>query len=656
MDLDNVTAAEPDVRPAAASAPDVPDRPTMDPEVGVPPNLVQSDMSLKSNDSNISLTSSAAIGDHEKKLFEWKETYNAWKRFNEFRKNNLYCDLELKITDVIFRCHRAILSACCPYFESLLSDRWRHGRDGPVKLPGISPDMMEILLTYIYTREVKISSDNVVELLPAADQFGVLGITKKCRDFLREALCPENCIGIRNFAIQNSQYDLVETVQAYILANFTQISDKSEEFLEITPDLLFEFLASDELNVKSEEVAFEMMIRWVEHDVDFRKEAMTRILKTVRMGLMDPDFFMTKVKSHKLMKDNPEVRPIIKEAMKALYDLSSYSATSRVGQPAKVSPYIRPRLPNEILFAVGGWSGGSPTNVIETYDCRAESWVDISSWPVLQEERPRAYHGLAAHDKFIYIVGGFDGQNYFNSMRKLDLTNTKLTEEAPMKHRRCYVSCTTLGHEIYALGGMDGQKRLASCEVYDCKKKRWSILADMSQKRSDADSSAANNKVYVAGGFNGHECLNSTEFYDKASAQWTRVTPMRSKRSGVSLITLNDKIFAVGGFDGTNRLRSAEYYNDDENAWVPVANMINPRSNFGVEVIDGQIIAVGGFNGFQTTFNVEAYDSSTDEWYELRDMHVFRSALSCCVIKGLPMKHLKRYAAPRVTRAPGKID
>jgi len=501
MDTANGVPIAPPVDAAAAGAAPPSDGPQNDPEVGVPPNPAFSSVSLTSNDSNISLTSSAAIGDHSKKLFEWKETYNAWKRFNEFRKRNLYCDLELDVKDVVFRCHKAVLSACCPYFESLLSDRWRGGRDGPVKVPGINPEMMEILLTYIYTREVKINDDNVVELLPAADQFGVLGITKKCSDFLNAALCAQNCIGIRNFAIQNSQRDLVETVQAYILANFTNIAGVSEEFLEITPDLLFEFLASDELNVKSEEVAFEMLIKWVEHDVDFRKQVLSRILRTVRMGLMDPDFFMTKVKSHHLVKDNSDVRPIIKEAMKALYDLSSYSST-RVNTSNNVSPYIRPRLPNEILFAVGGWSGGSPTNVIETYDCRAESWVDISPWPVLQEERPRAYHGLAFFDKFLYIIGGFDGQNYFNSVRKLDLTNTKITEETPMKHRRCYVSCATLDNQVFALGGMDGQKRLASCEVYDCKKRRWSVLPDMTQKRSDADSAASEGKVYVAGGFN----------------------------------------------------------------------------------------------------------------------------------------------------------
>lgn len=34
------------------------------------------------------------------------------------------------------------------------------------------------------------------------------------------------------------------------------------------------------------------------------------------------------------------------------------------------NPLARPRVPFEILFAVGGWSAGSPTNFVETYDCR----------------------------------------------------------------------------------------------------------------------------------------------------------------------------------------------------------------------------------------------------------------------------------------------
>lgn len=34
------------------------------------------------------------------------------------------------------------------------------------------------------------------------------------------------------------------------------------------------------------------------------------------------------------------------------------------------NPLARPRVPHEILFAIGGWSAGSPTNFMETYDTR----------------------------------------------------------------------------------------------------------------------------------------------------------------------------------------------------------------------------------------------------------------------------------------------
>ena len=42
-------------------------------------------------------------------------------------------------------------------------------------------------------------------------------------------------------------------------------------------------------------------------------------------------------------------------------------------------PLARPRVPHEIMFVVGGWSGGSPTNVIETYDTRADRWIMVDS-------------------------------------------------------------------------------------------------------------------------------------------------------------------------------------------------------------------------------------------------------------------------------------
>lgn len=44
--------------------------------------------------------------------------------------------------------------------------------------------------------------------------------------------------------------------------------------------------------------------------------------------------------------------------------------------------FARPRKPREVIFAVGGWSGLYPTSVIETYDPRADRWINVRSTKV----------------------------------------------------------------------------------------------------------------------------------------------------------------------------------------------------------------------------------------------------------------------------------
>ena len=75
------------------------------------------------------------------------------------------------------------------------------------------------------------------------------------------------------------------------------------------------------------------------------------------------------------------------------------------------NPLICPRYPREVLFAVGGWSRGTPVPVFETYDTRADRWYKHAT---LEDTTPRAYHGMCAIDNCLYIIGGFDGAQYFN--------------------------------------------------------------------------------------------------------------------------------------------------------------------------------------------------------------------------------------------------
>jgi len=80
------------------------------------------------------------------------------------------------------------------------------------------------------------------------------------------------------------------------------------------------------------------------------------------------------VKDHPYVAGNEACRPVIIETLKFLYDLEMI--TQKDGE-IPTPEIARPRVPHEILFAIGGWSGGSPTNFIETYDTRADRWVKV---------------------------------------------------------------------------------------------------------------------------------------------------------------------------------------------------------------------------------------------------------------------------------------
>ncbi|GJQ71204.1 hypothetical protein Trydic_g1101 [Trypoxylus dichotomus] len=163
-----------------------------------------------------------------------------------------------------------------------------------------------------------------------------------------------------------------------------------------------------------------------------------------------------------------------------------------------------------------------------------------------------------------------------------------------------------------------------SAERYDPDANQWELIQPMQRQRSDASAAALDNKIYIVGGFNGQEVMSSAEV------------------SGVSLVAFRNALYALGGFNGFNRLTTGEKYLPGESSgWVSIAEMFCPRSNFATVILDDQIFVIGGFNDRfvvgSTTINfVECYDPENNEWYDAAPMNLNRSALSACVISGLP--------------------
>lgn len=71
---------------------------------------------------------------------------------------------------------------------------------------------------------------------------------------------------------------------------------------------------------------------------------------------------------------------------------------------------------------------------------RADRWFLLNN----ADSTPRAYHGLVAVGQYVYMIGGFDGQEHFSTVKRLDPVTQVWEERSCMLSPRCYVSCCEL--------------------------------------------------------------------------------------------------------------------------------------------------------------------------------------------------------------------
>lgn len=547
---------------------------------------------------------------------------------NELRKRGELCDGEICCGPYRFPIHKAFLAAHSPYFRARFTINMKDSGKIEVLTPDEDPAIMSLVLEFIYTHEISLNYQNVWDILPAADRMLVLDLKEACCNYLIKELRAENAFKMLSFADQYSCNNVFHSTETFILHNLPLVARVCPEYMKLTFYELIQLLEDSRLRVSSEEELFEAVISWAKYDLRRRHNHIKSLLERVRMAYLSLPFFEKYVLGDSSIASRNDCVNLLNE-VRILIELIS-SGRSRLFDLS--SGFARPRVPREVLFAVCGWSQGSPISCLESYDVRANRWYRHDD----MADVTRAYHGMAVLNDSIYILGGFDGLMYFNSMRRFNPALKKWFEAAPMYHQRCYVAVTTLDGMLYACGGYDGRTRMCSAESYDPSSNQWRLIADMHHRRSDAGACSLDGHVYIAGGYDGTMCMSSVERYSPLTGQWTIVSNLLSPRSGVSITNCNGYILAVGGFNGETRLNSGECFSKDNNQWEPIAPMAVSRSNFATTVMENKLFVLGGFDGLHTVASVESYDMTENKWTSMSDMRVSRSALKAAVFVDLP--------------------
>lgn len=524
-------------------------------------------------------------------------------RLDELRKSQALCDVTLKVGETKIPCHRLMLAACSNYFKAMFLSEMAESRKEEIEMVDVDAKTLQTLIDFCYSGEVVINDTNVQTILPVACLLQIQEIQDVCCDFLKKQLHATNCLGIRSFADTHSCRELFRIAEKFMLDNFQEVLE-TEEFLLLTPNLLAEILANNELNVKSEEVIFKGVIKWANHDLTNRKTHLAKVLSNVRLALFTPKFLVNTVSEDPLIKSDMACRDLVDEAKN--YLLLPSERTDRLS--ARTKPR-RPSMYGEVLYAVGGWCSGDAIATVERMDSRTGEWRSVA--PMTKR---RCGVGVAVLGDLLYAVGGHDGQKYLKCVERYDpRTNQWCSDVMSTSTCRTSVGVAVLDGYLYAVGGQDGVSCLNIVERYDPSRNEWTIVAPMNSKRLGVSVSVLDGCLYAVGGADGQCPLNTVERYDVRINKWYNVKPMSTRRKHLGTAVYNNFLYAVGGRAETCELNTGEKYDPVKNEWFDVPIMNSRRSGVGLAVVNNQLYAVGGFDGCSYLKSVEVYEEIETE-------------------------------------------
>jgi hypothetical protein len=223
--------------------------------------------------------------------------------------HHLVNDKETK--DVVFNVegrelygHKAILSQRSEVFKQMFySGDENNSLDKIIVIEHISANLFLELLHYLYTGQIQITIENLFDIHQLADHYKLEDLKRLCRNQIEKILAPDTSIRLlvqgfkflketsdRNISVASEDIqNIYNEILSYTLGNARAILKSDKGYLKPIPDNLFlDLLASDNLNLKEEEV-LEVAIAWLssrEQDQDLLK----KVKEHIRFSCMDQVF------------------------------------------------------------------------------------------------------------------------------------------------------------------------------------------------------------------------------------------------------------------------------------------------------------------------------------------------------------------------------
>ncbi|XP_008987816.2 kelch-like protein 4 [Callithrix jacchus] len=129
---------------------------------------------------------------------------------------------------------------------------------------------------------------------------------------------------------------------------------------------------------------------------------------------------------------------------------------------------------NHKLYAIGGRDGSSCLKSMEYFDPHTNKWSLCAPM-----SKRRGGVGVATYNGFLYVVGGHDApasnhcSRLSDCVERYDPKSDSWSTVAPLRVPRDAVAVCPLGEKLYVVGGYDGHTYLNTVESYDAQRDEW---------------------------------------------------------------------------------------------------------------------------------------------------------------------------------------
>lgn len=367
-------------------------------------------------------------------------------------------DLVIEVGGQTINAHKSVLAEKSDYFKARLS------RD-ILKVKGVSYKTLTTLIDYVYTCQMNVSKDNVVDVITGAKILQIPCAVQAAMDSMSEQITAENCYEILNIAKKQRLSELKETAYGFMSDNFLQILKDPSVYGRLTGS---------------------------ERDLILKKRMEGR--KTLMVSEINDVFDRVGSRPPSRCGSRPQ-SPLSVGSFEENHMIYYFNETANDWRPLTVMPEdINTKgcgicTMYNYLFVAGGIKGfgdkGKVSDKVFCYNPITNRWAEVR--PLNQA---RAQLKLVSMDGYLYAIGG----ECLFTVEKYDPRMDRWTTVAPLPKGAFAVAheATTCSGELYVSGGSLFYRLLK----YDPKRDEWQECPYNNSRKKSTDMVALKSFIY----------------------------------------------------------------------------------------------------------------------------------------------------------------